>query len=227
MDGFDTTTTSYRIHGATRIGRTLLLASTASPWRSSGIFSADRFLSPLLVLQPRPFPTAEFLQPLATAAGPGVHVNPQPARAPCLLCWPDLLISSDAPLARSAGQTTSSRSPRSWPQASATRLPVNTITCTTSANFYDDCREGRLPPVTPATTEVLAASECGAPGRPGRGGAHRQPRSSAAAGRGRSGSTCRSSSTGDEGGGAYRPCSAATRAGPPDRHSPDGSSSAP
>jgi len=144
MDGFVTTTSSAEPMG--------YLDGTDLPWyygfaRTYGI--GDRYFSSVLS---RTFPNRRFLQ-AATAAGLVNDAFPSPfARPPATgLIW-DLL---DAHNVGWANYFVELPEVALWPRTLLRyRDHLHDI-----ADFYDDCRGGRLPPVTFITTEIVAASE--------------------------------------------------------------------
>ncbi len=144
MDGFVTTTSSAEPMG--------YLDGTDLPWyygfaRTYGI--GDRYFSSVLS---RTFPNRRFLQ-AATAAGLVNDAFPNPfARPPATgLIW-DLL---DAHNVGWANYFVELPEVALWPRTLLRyRDHLHGIT-----DFYEDCKEGRLPPVTVITTEIVAASE--------------------------------------------------------------------
>jgi phospholipase C len=144
MDGFVTTTNSAEPMG--------YLDGTDLPWyygfaRTYGI--GDRYFSSVLS---RTFPNRRFLQ-AATAAGLVNDAFPNPfARPPATgLIW-DLL---DAHNVGWANYFVELPEVALWPRTLLRyRDHLHEIT-----DFYEDCKEGRLPPVTVITTEIVAASE--------------------------------------------------------------------
>jgi phospholipase C len=144
MDGFVTTTSSAEPMG--------YLDGTDLPWyygfaRTYGI--GDRYFSSVLG---QTFPNRRFLQ-AATAAGLVNNAFPNPfARPPATgLIW-DLL---DAHNVGWANYFVELPEVALWPRTLLRyRDHLHGIT-----DFYEDCKEGRLPPVTVITTEIVAASE--------------------------------------------------------------------
>lgn len=144
MDGFVTTTSSAEPMG--------YLDGTDLPWyygfaRAYGI--GDRYFSSVLS---RTFPNRRFLQ-AATAAGLVNDAFPNPfARPPATgLIW-DLLDSHNVGWANYFVELPEVAL---WPRTLLRyRDHLHEIT-----DFYEDCQEGRLPPVTVITTEIVAASE--------------------------------------------------------------------
>ena len=144
MDGFVTTTNSHVPMG--------YFDGTDLPWyygfaRSYGI--GDRYFCSCLA---QTFPNRRFLQ-AATAAGLVSTTIPNPfIRPPASgLIW-ELLDAHDIDWANYFVEVPEIGL---WPRNMIKyRDHLHDI-----GDFYDDCREGRLPPVTLLTTEVLLASE--------------------------------------------------------------------
>jgi len=142
MDGFVTTTNSDVPMG--------YLDGTDLPWyygfaRTYGI--GDRYFCSVLA---RTFPNRRFLQ-AATASGLVNDAVPNPFARPPQLIW-DLL---DAHKIGWANYFVELPEVALWPR-SLLRYHSHLHDI---GDFYDDCKEGRLPPVTVITTEIVAASE--------------------------------------------------------------------
>ena len=142
MDGFVTTTNSDVPMG--------YLDGTDLPWyygfaRTYGI--GDRYFCSVLA---RTFPNRRFLQ-AATASGLVNDAVPNPFTRPPQLIW-DLL---DAHKIGWANYFVELPEVALWPR-SLLRYHGHLHDI---GDFYDDCKEGRLPPVTVITTEIVAASE--------------------------------------------------------------------
>ena len=208
MDGFVTTTNSTDPMG--------YLDGTDLPWyygfaRAYGI--GDRYFASVLA---QTFPNRRFLQ-AATAAGLVSTSIPSPFATPPAtgLIWDQL----DAHGIGWANYFVELPEVGLWPR----NLLKYHATCTTSATSTTTAREGRLPPVTVVTTEALARLRGRVPGRPGRGGAHRQPVRSGG-GAARSGSNMLFVINWDEGGGFYDhvppPAAVTPDDIPPDIHVP-------
>jgi phospholipase C len=126
------------------------LDGTDLPWyygfaRTYGI--GDRYFASLLG---QTFPNRRFLQ-AATALGQVNDSVPNPFARPPRLIW-DLL---DAHNIGWANYFVELPEVALWPQALLRYHDhLHDI-----GDFYDDCKEGRLPPVTMITSEVVAASE--------------------------------------------------------------------
>jgi phospholipase C len=146
MDGFVTTTNSADPMG--------YLNGTDLPWyyafaRTDGL--GDRFFSSVLA---QTFPNRRFLQ-AATAAGLVSTSIPNPFTMPLAtgLIW-DLL---DAHNIGWANYFVEVPEIGLWPRNMIKyRDHLHDI-----GDFYNDCRDGKLPPVSLLTTEVLLASEGG------------------------------------------------------------------
>ena len=142
MDGFVTTTNSNDPMG--------YLDATDLPWyygfaRTYGI--GDRYFSSVLG---QTFPNRRFLQ-AATASGLVNNAVPNPFARPPQLIW-DLL---DAHKIGWANYFVELPEVALWPRALVRYHDhLHDI-----GDFYDDCKEGRLPPVTMITTEIVATSE--------------------------------------------------------------------